>query len=295
MFIRNLLIPRSITQSLNGMFWDGDAGAGAATPAEPATSTPTATPAPATTGTAPASATPTATPSASTTTSQGPEGWVPSYRLRETRDAAVREAQAQWTQRESQIQAELERYKSQVQALVGVQPPQNPEIAQVRNQFGQLYPGLASLEERARDLLSMIEQGGNIQAQQEHYWQTYGRQTMDRLYNLAEKSYGSSLSEEGKRALHSSFIGFVQSSPEMTERYAHDPSIVEDYWNSFTSSFIEPARRAASATVAGRTSAALPQDKGGATAPPVTQGPKPANLDERADQAWALYQQNARK
>jgi hypothetical protein len=117
---------------------------------------------------------------------------------------------------------------------------------------------------------------------------------MDRLFTHASESLGSPLTEEGKRQLHSSFVGFVQSSPELTERYSNDPTIVEDFWKAFTSSFIDPVRRTASATVQGRVASAIvPQDRPGAPAP-VSSGPKPANLDERANQAWALYQQNKR-
>jgi hypothetical protein len=263
------------------------------TPAEAtpsASATPVATPQ----VTAPQSATPAAT-SAPTTgaPSESRDGWVPSYRVRETREQAQREAQAQFEQRENGYKSELARIQQQLHALVGVQPPQNPEIAQVKTQFSQLYPGLAQLEERAEQLQQMIERAGDIEAQGNHYWQTYGRQTMDRLFDHASTSLGSPLTEEGKRQLHSSFVGFVQSSPELTERYSNDPTIVEDFWKVFTSSFIDPARRAASATVQTRTGTAIPQDRGGVIAP-VSPGPKPANLDERANQAWALYQQSKR-
>ncbi len=260
------------------------------TPSAPATpvATPQASAPQSATPTAPTVGSPTATPP------QGQEGWVPSYRIRETREAAAREAQQQFTQREQQYQAEIQRIQQQLRSLVGVQPPQNPEVDQVKSQFSKIYPGLDKLEERAQQLQDLIDRAGDIEAQNSHYWQSYGKQTMDRLFTHASESLGAPLTEEGKRQLHSSFVGFVQSSPELTERYSNDPSIVEDFWKAFTSSFIDPVRRTASATVAGRVaSAAVPQDRPGAPAP-VTPGPKPANMDERASQAWALYQQNKR-
>jgi hypothetical protein len=113
------------------------------------------------------------------------------------------------------------------------------------------------------------------------------------LFSHASESLGAPLTDEGKRQLHSSFVGFVQSSPEMTERYANDPTIVEEFWKAFTSSFIDPARRAASAVVQTRTGVGVPQDRPGAPAP-VTPGPKPKDLDERTAMAWNLYQQNKR-
>lgn len=238
---------------------------------------------------APPAATPQASPVSATTDDRS--NWVPPHRLRETRESALREAQTQFAQREAQIRAEADQYRTQLHALVGVQPPQNPEIDAVKNQFGQLYPGLSKLEARATDLMGLIERAGDLESQNSHYWQTYGRQTMDHLFDRAATSLGSPLNDEAKRALHSSFVGFVQSSPELQNRYANDPTIVDDFWKAFTSSFIDPARRAAGATVQGRAVTALPQDTPSG-APHVTPGPKPANLDERAAAAWALYQHN---
>ena len=249
----------------------------------------TDTPAPVTEGATPVAATP-ATPQASAIEA-GREGWVPSYRLRETREAAIREAQTAFAEREAAIRREADQYRTQLHALVGVQQPQNPEIEAVRQQFRQLFPKLAQLEERGEDVMSILERAGDMESQNSHYWQSYGRQTMDRLFEHATTSLGSPLTEEGKRALHSSFVGFVQSSPELTERYANDPTIVDEFWKMFTSTFVDPVRRNAAATVSGRAAATatLPQDTPGG-APRVSPGPKPANLDERAAQAWAQYQ-----
>lgn len=251
--------------------------------------TPSATPSAATPA---ASAAATATPQATSqppATSGGPDGWVPSYRIRETREAAMREASTAANQRESEIRAELNRTQQQLRALVGAQPPSNPDEQAVRDQFGQLYPGLNKLEAQAARLEELLATAENITAQQDHYWQSYGRQAMDTLFKHAETSLGASLNDEARRQLHSSFVGFVQSSPELTERYQNDPTIVEDFWKAFTSSFIDPARRVASATVAGRAAVSLPQDTpSGAVR--STPAPQPKSLDERADAAWQLFQ-----
>ena len=66
-------------------------------------------------------------------------GWVPPYRLREAREAATREAAQRYEGQMGQVKAELDRYRSQVQALVGVNPPQNTEADTIRNQFFQLF------------------------------------------------------------------------------------------------------------------------------------------------------------
>ena len=257
----------------------------AATPAEPApaaiqqTSAQPATP---------------ATPQAPATGAQatGPEGWVPSYRLREAGEAAFRRAQTESQAEIARIKQEAEQYKRQLHSLVGVSQPADPQVDAVRQQFAQLYPGLSKMEDRAAQLEQLLERAGDLESQTNHYWQSYGRQAMDRLFTHAATSLGTPLTDEGKRALHASFTGFVQSSPELTERYANDPTLVEDFWKAFSSSFIDPVRRTASAGVVGRAagSMALPQDAPSG-APRVGPAPQPQNLDERAANAWVQYQQ----
>jgi hypothetical protein len=166
-------------------------------------------------------------------------------------------------------------------------------LTAVRSQFGQLYPGLDKLEARAADLLGLIDRAGDMESQNSHYWQSHGRQTMDRLFEHASQSLGAPLTDEGKRALHAAFSGFVGSSPELTARYANDPTLVTEYWKAFSSNFIDPVRRAAGATVTGRIPGNLPQDTPGG-APQAHPGPKPGNLDDRASLAWAQYQQQAK-
>lgn len=247
-----------------------------AAPAAPQTATPLSAP-------AAAPATPPATPDRS--------DWVPPYRIRETREAALRQAQTEYAQRESALREEAARYKSQLHSLVGVTPPADPEVSAVRDQFSKLYPGLSKIEDKVGLLEQLLERAGDLEAQTSHYWQSYGRQTVDRLFSQAEASLGAPLTMEGKRQLHASFIGFVQSSPELTSRYASDPSIVEDFWKQFTSSFIDPVRRTAQAGVAGRVPGALPQDSPSGT-PRTSPGPQPQTLDERVAAGWNLFQQN---
>lgn len=255
---------------------------------------------------APATGEPSAAPSATSTgTGAAPtmqpsgEGMVPSYRLRETREAVIREYQAQlaqarqeWEAREAAYKNQMEQIQRQLHALVGVTP--NNEIAEVeavRNQFARLYPGLAALEERAQDLLGLTERSGDLDLQSRHYWQSYGRSSMERLYGLAEKSLGAPLTAEGKRALHAGFTGYVSSDPQLVERYTSDPSVVDEYWSLVSSSLIDPVRRAATATVQQQTTTGrnLPQDRP-AGVPPVQAAPKPKDLDERIASGWAAYQ-----
>lgn len=211
-------------------------------------------------------------------------------RLDETRRSTYNQAQQAWGQKEAQYQAQLDAVQKQLHALVGVTPPQNPEVDAIRKQFGGIYPGLSKLEERAAQLEQLLERAGDLETQNEHYWQSYGRQTVDRLFSKAQEAIGSPLSEEGKRLLHSSFVGFVQSSPENEQRYASDPSLVEEFLKVFSSGIIDPARRQATAATAGRIPSGLPQDSFSGI-PAAAGAPKPQNLDERSAIAWAQFNQ----
>jgi hypothetical protein len=239
---------------------------------------------------------PVATPQAPqpSATSGPPEGFVPSYRLRETRESVLREAQQSIAQQQATYQAQIETMQRQIQALTGMTPPPNQEVAAVRDQFGQLYPGLTKLEEKANDLMAFMERAGDLEAQNKYYWEKHGRDTMERLFERANTAIGNPLTEEGKRALHSSFVGFVQSSPELMQRYASDPSVVDEFVHAFTSNFIDPVRRSATAGATGRIPSALPQDTPGG-ALHVTPAPSPANMDERLAPAWQMYQQNKQR
>lgn len=223
---------------------------------------------------------------------QAPEGYVPSYRLREAREAAERQANATHQAEIQRIRQEADQYRRQLHSLVGVQQPQNPEVDAVRNQFAQLYPGLAKMEERSAQLEQLLERAGDLESQTSHYWQSYGRQSMDRLFSHAAESMGAPLTDEGKRALHSAFTGFVQSSPELTERYSSDPTLVEDFWKAFSSSFIDPVRRTAAAGIQGRAAGmqGLPQDAPSG-APRPAPAPSATSLEDRAALGWAQYQQ----
>ena len=249
----------------------------ASTP-DPAISGPTATP----------TATPTGT-SATAPTTPSSEGMVPSYRIRETREAAIREAQQQWGTREADYQAQLRQVQQQLHALVGVAPDQNPQETAIRSQFEQLFPGLAKLEARSQDLLGVVDRSGDLDAQNKHYWSEYGRQRLDSLYAKAGTALGAPLNEKGKSVLKAAFIGYVTSSPELAARYEKDPTVVDEYWADFGSNFIDPVRRTASATVDTQIGVrAIPRDTPSG-APQVTAAPKAKDLDERAAQAWASY------
>lgn len=265
----------------------------------PATSTAVDTPASATaTQTAPPGATnpapsfggqPTAQPAA-TSGAPGSEATIPSHVLRERTqryNAAINEAR----QREAALEARLQEAEKRVQALAGFGPQPNPEVDQVKQQFAQLYPGLARLADIDPDrLLQALQRMGDFEQQNDHYWQSYGYSRLNELFDLAAKDVGQELSQAGKARLHSALIGYIQSSPEAEVAYARDPNFVKEFWKAWSSDFIEPVRRVSAAGAQTRAGVPLPQDTPGQVRTQPAQ--QPQNLDERLAMSWTAYQQS---
>lgn len=243
----------------------------------PATSAPTTPSAP-----APQEATPPV--SQPPATSGGGEAQVPSYRLRQQRD----QYEQRIAQREAEWQAKHDAIQRQLHSLVGVTPPANPEVDQIKQQFSQLFPGLSKMEEKAAQLEALIARSQDLETQTQHYWQTYGRQTLDRLFSKAAETYGGNLSDAAKEQLHSYFVGYIQSNPDREQRYASDPTIVDDFLKAFSSNFVDPIRRTAGAVIQDRAPAGLPQDSPSG-APRATPAPQNLSLEERANLAWTQF------
>lgn len=220
-----------------------------------------------------------------------PDGYVPSYRIREAREAAMRQAQQQYAQREAVANARMQQLENNLKALVGVQPPQNPEQDAIKQQFASLYPdslGKLADPQVVEKLIGMLDRMPEFEEQTNAYWANHANQTMDKLFTLAQTGRSSPLTQEGKEFLHKSFMGYLQTTPGAADRYQHDPTVVDDFWKAFTSHFIEPASRSAAAATLTRVPTGLPQDTPSGNH--VTGGPaKPQNLDERVQQAWAAF------
>lgn len=269
-------------------------------PAAPATPTAVDTPVPATQGTPSAPATITQgqgtapAPSGTQAPATGaPEGWVPSYRIRETRESVLREARAFFEQKEREYAQREAEYQKKIQALAGFGPQPDPEVEGVRDQFGRLYPNLAKIESQADRIFQLLERAGDMETQTSHYWSSYGQNAVGQLFEAAESDLGVPLSDEAKRTLHANFVGYVQSSPELTNMYASNPNFAREYWKAFSSSFIDPVRRVSAASATHRSSVPLPQDTPSA-APRVGQPEKPSSLEDRVNRSWTAYNQTKR-
>lgn len=217
-----------------------------------------------------------------------PEGYVPSYRIREAREAAFRQSQNEWSQREAAYNAKLEQMQKNLQALTGVQPQSADPVREVRDQFGRVYPNLAKLEDQYDKVEQLLNRFPEFEADQEARWTAHATQSLDKLYTLTQDALGGSLSEDAKHTLQSNFVGWLQANPDRASRYAYDPTVVNEFVKAFTSHFIEPVRRTQAATTIDRAPKGLPQDAPSGNS--ITGGPvKPKSLDERGDAAWATF------
>lgn len=248
----------------------------------PATATPVAPP-----STGAANPTPTQAPATGAAPTV-PPGYVPSFRIRETRDQYEARIQALQAER----QAEVERYQKQIQALTGVNPPDVSQEEAIRQQLWKVAPDLKELIELKAQLIEMAKSKDDWRQQNDHYWQSYNRQQMDKLFKTASDSYGQALTDPQKRYLAASFVGWAQSDPELVDRYQSDPSLIDEFWKEFSSSFIEPARRVATTAATGRVAQNLPQDTpAGAVRTSASPVEPPKDLDARVDNAWQAFKQ----
>jgi len=264
---------------------------------QPAPATPSAepTPAPAIQG----APTPQVAPVNPTAPAQAPatgvpEGYVPSYRLREIREQAELRAQAREAEIRAQYEARVNEWEQKARALAGFGPQPDPKVETIKSQFAELFPGLAKLDDKKVEaLLQMAEKMGDVEAQTDHYWRTYGTQSINRLFAAAEADLGQPLTDEAKGVLQANFVGYLNSDPRVADVYASDPTFAERYWKAFSSQFIDPVRRSSNVSAQTRASVPLPQDSRGG-APITAPAAKPANLDERVNLAWTAYNQGKR-
>jgi hypothetical protein len=254
----------------------------AATPAAPTTATPSTVSQP-TTQVAPQ------TPATPATPNEDRSNWVPPYRLREQTQRFEQSLQAE----RARWQAEKEAYEAKVRALVGVTPPENPQIDEVRNQFKQVFPDLDYIGSQRAQLEEILALKDELKASMNAQWEAHNRNATDRLYKAAEQTYGQPLSDDAKRTLGASFIGYLQSNPEAYTRYQYDTSVAEEFWKAFSDRFVDPVRRSAAVNTANRIPTGLPQDSPSGGIQPSS-APQPQTQDERLRAALDVYKAKSR-
>lgn len=274
----------------------------AAAPVAPVTPPPVqATPAPAAPVVTPAAPqAPPVAPGGDPTQPQAPGAMVPSYRLRQTREQAAQWARAQVENAKGEHQRQLDERDSRIRALAGVSQPENAENEAVKQQFAQLFPGLAKLNDPAlADKLLKYEENNQMMAKQlqmlrardSHYWDSHTRTAISSLFTAVEKGIGGQLSDEAKRAIHGSFVGYVRTNPQVAERYTRNPQgVVNEYWSTLQTSLIDPVRRTQQAGLQNVPPVVAPKDDPSGT-PAVSPAPKLKTMRDRSNAAWQILQQ----
>lgn len=233
-----------------------------------------------------------ATPPAPVPTPEDRSNWVPPYRLRET----TTKYEQQLAQIRAASDAEKAQLTRQLQALTGALPPQNQEHDQVRNQFKTVFPELDELGSNAAAIKELIALKDELRAAMQNQWATHNRNAINGLYKAAEATYGTSLNEDARRALGSSFVGHLQSNPDIYEQYQQDPAgVVEEYWKGFTERFISPIQRAQTVATIGRIPQNIPQDTPSGALPTSVPQTKFATQEDRLNAALASYKTNTKQ
>jgi hypothetical protein len=255
----------------------------------PAVATQTAPSAPAQTVSQPTTQVAPQTPATPATPSEDRSNWVPPYRLREQTqrfEQSLNAERARW-------EAEKAAYEAKVRALVGVTPPENPQIDEVKSQFKTVFPDLDYIGSQKAQIEELIALKDELRASMNAQWESHNRTATNILYSEAEATYGQPLSDDAKRTLGASFIGYLQSNPEAYQRYQYDPSVAKDFWKDFSGRFVDPVRRQQAVATAGRIPSGLPQDSPSGAIHP-SQAPQPQTQDERLRAALEVYKTKSR-
>lgn len=192
-----------------------------------------------------------------------------------------------------QLQGRLTEMERQIAALTGIQrppappEPEDPRIAEVRNDLFKVVPWLQRLERVAQvadRLPQMVETLPQIQQDTESYWNGVAQQTMTRVFTESAQALGTEkLSPRQQAMIHREFVEFVGSSPDIERRYnLQDPAIVADFVRSLSDDLLTPMRRRAEASVESRRERASRVPQGGTSSPAVGSAPPAKPKDEDA-------------
>lgn len=284
----------------------GGAGAGASSggntgatpPASPDGGTPSTTPGAAgTPATAqPGSGTPSGAPAKKRYEyDEDRSNWVPSH--------VIREARQKEAERRAQIERELEYERRRVAALTGVsmpKPPESPEVAQVREQFFQIFPQFKALADLDPEKLAKVA-GFDFEALQranqetaQRIWTNHGTRATQVFEAKAKELYGEIEPKQLKRMI-SAFAAEAQEDQQVLQRYeAGDFTVIEEWLADWSKGFIDPIRKQATQPTPGQLAARrLPRAGGGGAA--VGQKPpslKPSDGEKFHNAAFEAFQRS---
>lgn len=164
--------------------------------------------------------------------------------------------------------------RQRVAALSGVQAPAapvDPEIAQIRQQFERVYPGLAKLEAMADKLAGLSDFDPSVVTQsQERAYEVLGNQTLARVHEQAAKLFGGELKPLAKQSLEATFGLWIYNNQDLHGRYeAQDPRLIQEFFQQYQEGILDPFRRQSTTAQAPRDRAITRLPRAGSGAPQV--------------------------
>lgn len=261
-----------------------------------APATPIADPTPVPSDTGAPSPTPTpATPAVGTqpgATPGGTEATVPSWRLREAREAYERRLASEIEREKSTWLKEREAYERKIQALAGVLPQEETRADQIKEQFFTLFPQYRNLTpEKLAAIDKLIERSTVLESENELRWQAHSTQRLNELYGLATQA-GLPDNDQVRGMLHTALIGYLSANPHEQNRFAADPNFIPEFFKAYSAAMIDPLRRSTVAAVQNRVAPALPQDTPSGAVRTATPVPAPKDIDERVARSWTAFNQS---
>lgn len=184
--------------------------------------------------------------------------------------------------------------------------PEDQQNAAAREELFRIFPELKALEKLSK-MLPQVEEVvtrfPDVAGQGEQYWIAQGHRTIAALHEEAAKLYGmeeSKLTPFQRNTINNSFMSWLQSDPQMSERFGRgDQRVLGEFIAEWRNSLFEPARRL------GQGGGGTPPPAGGGNRgrndlPPAPRGsgippaggapPKPKTEDEVHDAAWKGFE-----
>ncbi len=199
--------------------------------------------------------------------------WVPSHVIRQA------------TEKQRQIEQQLNYERQRVAALSGVQmpaAPRNPEHDAIRNQLLEVMPELKDYLDMKDKLKAFSDFDPKeitaIRESQNQSWAARGNETLRTLTDKVKAAYGGAeLPAKQLKRIASAFVTEVGEDPELRARYeSGDLSIIDEFVADFTGGVLTPYQRSNSVAQSAVRNQAARLPRGGGSSAIV--GARPAAL-----------------
>jgi hypothetical protein len=134
--------------------------------------------------------------------------------------------------------------ESRVRALMGIDAPEDPRKAQMREAIAELFPEL-------KEIGQLREQAGQGGAAEAAHWRRHGHDMTRQAVSGLAKGMGREVKDmpaNTRERVSRELLGFIRSdrSGERNARYEDgDPSLIDEFVADLTGFWIQPTRQAA--------------------------------------------------